>query len=97
MKSLLPALLLAAWLPAQAQTQEPARAGGSIAGKATAKTAPAAPEAKATAKRGRLQATAGAGALPAAAAAQSTSPVANPVVPAASKEKSHCHSSGSDA
>lgn len=96
MKSLLPTLLLAACLPAQAQSQEPARAGGSIAGKATAKTAPASPAAKAAADRKRLQVTAGA--IPAATApAQSTSPVASPSVPAAAKDKSHCHSSGNDA
>jgi len=96
MKSLLAALLLAAWLPAHAQSQEPARGGGSIAGKAAAKTAPSSTAAKASADRKRLQVTAGA-APAAAAAAQSTSPVASPSVPAAVKDKSHCHSSGSDA
>jgi hypothetical protein len=95
--SLLPALLLAAWLPAQAQRQEPqepARSSGSIAGKAaTTRTVPSGTT-KAAAERKRLQLTAG---TAAAATAQSTRPVASPATPATIKDKSHCHSSGSDA
>lgn len=96
--ALLPALMLAAWIPAHAQSQQAARGGESIAGKAVAtKPAPAKARAAATtAERKRVQVTA-AGAVPAAAAAPSASPAANSSGPVLMKDKSHCHSSGSDA
>jgi len=93
----LPALLVAAWLPVQAQGQQPARTGESIAGKAAAaKSATAKDAAK---ERKRVQATAGAAApaalAPAAAAKPATSTATAPSGPEALKAgKSHCHSSG---
>jgi hypothetical protein len=94
--ALLPAVMMATGLPAQAQGNEPARANAPVAGKAAAaKATPANASAKAAADRKR-QFTAGA-APAAVAATQSTSPVASPAAPALTKDKSHCHSSGSDA
>ncbi len=96
--SLLPALLLATWLPAHAQTQEPTRAKGSIAGKgATTKATPAGPSAKAAVEGKRPQFTAGSTPTAAAATAQSTRPESAPAAPASAKDSSRCHSSGSDA
>ena len=81
---------LVATSASQAQTQEPAKSGASIAGKAaTSKTLPA----KAVPERKRMELTA---AAPAATPAQSASPVATSPAAAAAKEKSHCHSGGSD-
>lgn len=94
--SMLPALLLAAWIPAQAQGQ-PARQAEPIAGKAAATKAAPARAAPAGAERKRLQVTATGAAPTAAAAARSTSPSASPSGAVLLKEKSHCHSSGSDA
>lgn len=95
--ALLPALMLAAWIPAHAQSQQVARGSESIAGKAAAtKPAPAKARAATTAERKRVQVTT-AGAVPAAAAAPSASPAANSSGPVLMKDKSHCHSSGSDA
>lgn len=92
------ALLVAGWMPAQAQQgQQPARAGESIAGKAAA--AKAATDKDAATERKRAQTTAGATApaalAPAAAAKPSTSTATAPSGPEAVKAgKSHCHSSG---
>lgn len=95
--SLLPALLLAAWIPAHSQSPQAPRGGESIAGKAQAtKPAPAKSRATTSPERKRVQVTA-AGAVPAAAAAPSASPAANSSGPVLMKDKSHCHSSGSDA
>lgn len=94
--SLLPALMWATALGVQAQGTEASRSQTPIAGKAAAaKAAPANAPTKAAADRKR-QFTAGA-APAATAAATSTSPATSPAAPALTKDKSHCHSSGSDA
>jgi hypothetical protein len=91
-RSLLVSVVVAA-SPALAQMAEKAKASPSIAGKASADKAQAA---KVAPERKRYEFTA-AGTAGSTSAAQSSTSQSGPSAPAAAKDKSHCHSSGSDA
>jgi hypothetical protein len=96
------ALSLALAVPALAQEREPAKPGASIAGKAAAQRSASKAAAGTSDERRAREASAATKAATAGAAAAVTAPSASRSTPTATpeftgKDKSHCHSRGSDA